>query len=253
MGLLRRLAGRAASDTLAGVELRELGLSAGDWLTGNGIALNESRRHVDGHGGNRTAGRYTRRWLLVTGCLHRGMSPIRLVLVAVRLPLLIGRTRSGKGLPRRRADQRFARAAFESGDQADLLFRAAHFIPRQPETVGMSQLGLAVMAFQVFGRKYEFPQRLGARRIGLGRVEGEDGQGAVNFDRLLAVGPVEHHPTPKTAHTRLPRLVQHRVSPHVGHADWHAGFFFGPWPRVAGQLQRCASDGSQQYRQGAGD
>jgi hypothetical protein len=236
---------------MAGVGLRDLGLSAGDCLTGKGIPLDESRRYIDGHGSDRTPRRYGRSRLLVTDCLHGGMFSGGWVVLAACLPLLIGRTRPGKRLPRRRPDQRFARAAFESGNQADLLFWTAYFIPRQPETVGMSQLGLAVMAFQVFGGKHEFPQRLGARRIGLGRVEGEDGQGAVNLDRLLAVGAVEHHPTPKTAHTRLPRLVQHRVSPHVGHAHRHAGLFFGPGPRVAGQLQRCASDGSYQHQQRA--
>ena len=234
---------------MAGVGLSDLGLSADVWLTGKGIPLDESRRYIDGHGSDRTPRRYGRSRLLVTGCLHRGMFSGGWVVLAACLPLLIGRTRPGKRLPRRRTDQRFARAAFESGNQADLLFWTAYFIPRQPETVGMSQLGLAVMAFQVFGGKHEFPQRLGARRIGLGRVEGEDGQGAVNLDRLLAVGAVEHHPTPKTAHTRLPRLVQHRVSPHVGHAHRHAGLFFGPGPRVAGQLQRCASDAGRQHQQ----
>ena len=63
---------------------------------------------------------------------------------------------TGEHLPRRFAHHRLASLAFETSNQREVPFRSAHFIPRQPETVGVAQFRFVVVLGQVFFQKDEF-------------------------------------------------------------------------------------------------
>ena len=91
----------------------------------------------------------------------------------------------------RRNDQ-LAFVRLEAGHQADASLGPAHLVPRKPETVGMPEVGLAVVPRQFFGPDDVFLFRQRLIEVPLGVVEGQHGERAVDGDRLGAVVVVEH-------------------------------------------------------------
>ncbi|NLY00568.1 MAG: hypothetical protein GXY83_31110 [Rhodopirellula sp.] len=145
----------------------------------------------------------------------------------------------------------------ESADEGDPLFRAAHLIPGDPETVGMPQRRLAVMVGQLFLREdillfgrlvVEIRVRF---RLGMRVVEGIDRETAVDDDRFLFVFGVEHHPSAEAANAPLPGLVQDGVAPSVDHplGDLWFRFRFRQRQRL-GEVELCTAREDGQQRSG---
>lgn len=121
-------------------------------------------------------------------------------------------------------DDHPAFARLEAGDQAELAFRPAHLIPRQPEAIGMAELRLAVVLGQLLGEIDELLFRRAVAAVGIGFVEGEHGQGAVDLHRGAAVlTRIEHHPAAEPAHAGQARLREDVVGPDVDHARGRRG------------------------------
>ncbi len=137
-------------------------------------------------------------------------------------------------------DRLLAAGRFESGQQPDLSLGPAHFIPRDPEAIGMAQVGLAVVFVQLVGQEDEFFLGHGHVRIFVGGVEGVDGKGPVDFDRLALALDIEHHPPAQAAHARPARLTQHGVGPDVGHVVGRQQLRFGACPLHVGPGEAVA-------------
>ena len=135
--------------------------------------------------------------------------------------LRIGRRprHAGKQLRGRFGHHRAAGPRLESGDQRDLPLAPADLVPRQPEAVGVSQVGAAVVVRQLLRQEDIFLFGSGVVRIVAGPVECVDGERPVDDDRLIAFCGVEEKASAKPAHARPTVLVEHRVGPHRGHAD----------------------------------
>jgi len=188
-----------------------VGGSIGLWIGCGQQLPGEARRHVDGGGRHpflffrRRLGRHfvgdlsDRAGRLAVRPSDRARVPV-LLSVPWGLPpgqRLVGHLRHHDP----------ALAVFESGDQADLLLRAADLIPREPEAVGMSHFRLAVVVRQLFGQEYVLFPGCHVVRIGVFVVEGEEGECPVDDDRLFPILGVEHDPAAEPPHPAFIRLV----------------------------------------------
>ena len=110
----------------------------------------------------------------------------------------------------------FAGFGAKYADQADSLLLAAQRIPRQPETVRIAKLGLAVMVRKLLGGKNE----LAIRRSVFGGtflvLESVDDQFAINSDGLV-LRIVEVNATAESPRRRSIGLIDHRIGPEADH------------------------------------
>jgi len=67
----------------------------------------------------------------------------------------------------------------------------------------MTELRLAVVLFELFGRENVFSIRLGLVRHSILFLEGVDHQRAVDFQGSIAAGAVEHQPAAETPRGRV--------------------------------------------------
>lgn len=102
----------------------------------------------------------------------------------------------------------------EANNQADLLLRIAHVVPRQPNAVRVAQARLAIAIAELLRREHEFPIR--PNFVGIAAIFNEriDDQRAFDLDRVFALAVVEHQSAAETAPRRDSGLIEHRVGPH---------------------------------------
>ena len=87
----------------------------------------------------------------------------------------------------------------ESTNQRDFPRFPAHGAPGDPKTIRVSQVGLAVMGFELFVRKRELTVGSSAGLVAMGFIESVNRQRPRDFDRLAVLRVVEHQPSPETS------------------------------------------------------
>ena len=137
---------------------------------------------------------------------------------------------AGQDLMAGLGDHQRASLRLETGDQADFALRSAHLVPRQPKTVRMPQLGLAVVFTQLFRGEDVLLIRRGIGDLAGGLVEGEDRKGPVDQKRLLVLVVVEHHAAAEPTDRRQSFLGQCRESPQIDHPRGDLGLRRGTAP-----------------------
>ena len=106
---------------------------------------------------------------------------------------------------------------FKADNQCDFLLHPAHFVPRNPHTVGMSDLRFAVMGRKLLRCDDVFSVGLGAIRIASDFVESVNDQDTLDLDGSLLLALVEHQPSPESTNGRRVGPGKHRVGPHGDH------------------------------------
>jgi len=152
-----------------------------------------------------------RRLLVLDQVDRRGAGHGRL-----RRRLAFGRAR-GRGarqqLPRLIADGNAAIRRGEAADQADFLRLAVDFVPGDVNAVGVAQLRLAVVFFEILGGKNVFPVRTWVGFVAVRFVEGVDRQSTFDLDRLDSPFLIEHQPSAKATFGHLSRFGSGCVGP----------------------------------------
>jgi hypothetical protein len=116
-------------------------------------------------------------------------------------------------LPAWLADHRGALFRFKADDQRDFLLKSARIVPRQPDAVGVADLGFTVM-----GRKLIPPKdvlAIGLVIVGLAAVlvEAVNDQRPFDLDRSLLLTFVEHQSSAEAANGRPTGLRQYGIAP----------------------------------------
>jgi hypothetical protein len=103
------------------------------------------------------------------------------------------------------------------------------------------------MSLELIGGEHELLLRPLLRRVVMVGVKRIDDQGAIDFDGIPVIFPVEEDAPAKTTHGRVPRMVQYRVRPEGDQAGRQLMFVLFVLPRQPHlvQIQGCASPGGQ--------
>lgn len=111
----------------------------------------------------------------------------------------------------------------ESGDQADFRRRASHFVPRNPNAVGVAQIRFAVVLGEPFRGEDEFPGGPIVARPPVLFVEGVDDQCSLNLGRGAFLLVVEHDPAAESAGGSPAGAVMDRILPEDDHVTRRLG------------------------------
>ena len=125
------------------------------------------------------------------------------------------------------ADQRGPVGREEARDQADLRLLSSHFIPGDPEAVGMPDIRLAVMLVEVLPGEDVLSIRLGIAGTSARFVEGVNHQRSVDLDRRVALAAVKEQPPAESTIGRAVGVVVHGIGPNGCHSAGHARLVFG--------------------------
>jgi len=120
---------------------------------------------------------------------------------------------AGEDVTRLLAGDGRAEFGLEADNEADLLAEATHIVPRDEEAVGVSDFRLAVVAFQLLGRKDIFASRSRVGRFSSVFIEGVDNEISVDLDWLLFPVPIEHEAPAEPAGWCLALRVADRIDP----------------------------------------
>jgi hypothetical protein len=147
-----------------------------------------------------------------------------------------------------------ARHCFEAGDQAHVPLRTPDLVPREPETVRVTQRRLAVVFRQVLTWKDilagRYP-RFGLRGLFAGIVIGVDGQRAIDTNGLFVVCGIEHQPSTKAADGRLVGLAEDRIGPNGGYPGGRLRLVVVGGPGdILREVESCAAAGDRHADQG---
>jgi len=126
--------------------------------------------------------------------------------------------RAGQQVAGLLADHQPASLGNETDDQANLLLWTPRLIPRDPHHVGRTDLCPRVVLGELPRGEDEFSIRFHLVRVASLFVEGVDGQGPLDLDRLVGVGPVEEQAAGEAPLRGAVRGVEHRVVPDGNHA-----------------------------------
>lgn len=185
---------------------------------GREAAPGEAGRHVDGEGGRRVGWRRLGNRGLVGHLPHVSCLGAAVQTHHRASWLTGGWRRAGQQFVAGLRNDRRSLARLEPRDQTELAFGAAHLVPGKPETVGATQLRLAVVLGQLIGEIDELLLRRGVAAILIRVVEGEDAERAVDRDGSALLVVVEHHAAGEPAHAGHPRRGQRFFAPEFDHA-----------------------------------
>ncbi len=114
-------------------------------------------------------------------------------------------------------------ASVKAGDKTERLCRPPDPVPGDPDAVGVSQTGCAVMRGQLICSYDVLLQRRRRVRVEVLSVKNVHGNASVHGDGIGLALLVEVQPPTESTHSGGSGLVQHRVSPDRKYAVWHAG------------------------------
>ena len=146
------------------------------------------------------------------------------------------------------ADDRRPLGRLEATDEGHVLFRPACSIPRDPDTVRMPQLGLAVVTGKLLGGERVFSIRPGVAGIAASLLERVHDQRAVDPQRRVAVGTEEHQSAAEAPGRRTIGTLEQGLAPNGHHFGRLLRLVVGQRkpPRRVPPLQLRAADGGRQ-------
>lgn len=111
----------------------------------------------------------------------------------------------------------------ESGDQADFRRGASHFVPRNPNAVGVAQFRFAVVLGEAFRGEDEFPGGAIVAGPPVLFIEGVDDQCSLHLGRVAFLLVVKHDPATESAGGPPAGPVMDRVLPEDDHVAGRLG------------------------------
>ncbi|MCC6126208.1 MAG: hypothetical protein IT426_14695 [Pirellulales bacterium] len=158
---------------------------------------------------------------------------------------------SGQNVPGLLAHDHAPLFGREANDETDFLLLSAGLVPRNPHAVRMPQFRLAVMRGELVLGEDEFSVGLYVVGIAILLVEGVNGQGSLDLDRLFFPLSIKDQPSAESAHGSLVALIENGIRPVGDYLAGHSRLFVGNRERPdirLFQAHRSAAreDGEQQ-------